>query len=102
MRFTFTGAGPTTAPSQALPPLQLGSSESWHLYVSGVFGAAGAVAVQYSPDIASVTDAASRWFAPAALSLTAGGDTWFQARFRKLRVLFTGGDSTTAVVVEIV
>jgi hypothetical protein len=102
MRFTFTGAGPTTAPSQALPPLELGSSESWHLYVSGTFGAAGAVAVQYSPDPPTVTDAASRWFAPAVLALSAGGDSWFQARFRKIRAVFTGGDGTTAVVVEVV
>ena len=76
--------------------------KAWHLYVSGTFGAAGALQVQYSPDSDNVTDAASRWFAPTLLKLTAGGDTWFEAKFRKLRYVFTGGDGTTSVIAEIV
>ena len=103
MRVTITAAG--TYPTQSFAVSNPGNkteSQNWHLFVNGTFGASGALQVQYSPDIVQVADANSRWFAPAALLLTAGGDTWFQARFRKLRFVFTGGDGTTNVTAEIV
>lgn len=101
MRVKFT----TAATSSSFFPTDPGShwqKQDWHLFVSGTFGAAGALQVQYSPDGSNVTDGNARWFAPTALLLTAGGDTWFQARFRRLRFVFTGGNGTTSVTAEVV
>lgn len=103
MKITFTGAGPTTSSSFA--PSDPGShwqTQAWHAYVSGTFGSGGNVQVQYSPDPSSVTDASSRWFSPTALAFTSAGSLWFNARFRKLRFVLTGGDGTTNLVVEVV
>jgi hypothetical protein len=103
MQFTFTGTGTPTTPSQGVPaPTTEGTNRDWHLFVSGTFGAAGAVAVQYSPDPTTVADASSRWFSPAALSVNAAKDVYFTARPRKLRAVLTGGDSTTALIAEVV
>lgn len=101
MKITFTTAAtsPSFAPSD---PGNHWQKQDWHLYVSGTFGAAGALQVQYSPDSSNVSDASSRWFSPTALLITTAGDTWFEARFRKLRFVFTGGDGTTNVVAEVV
>lgn len=103
MKVTFTGAGPTT--SDSFSPSDPGShwqTQAWHAYISGTFGAAGSLQVQYSPDPSSVVDASSRWFSPSTLAFTAAGSLWFNARFRKLRFVFTNGDSTTNLVAEVV
>ncbi len=103
MKAVFSGAGPTTG--QTFYPADTGNQwqvKQWHLYVNGTFGASGQLQVQYSPDGSNVADASKRWFAPTLLTLTAGGDTWFQARFRALRFVFNNGDGTTSVTAEIV
>ena len=103
MKYNFVGAGPTTTASWAVSnPGNKTEVQAWHLFVNGTFGAGGSLAVQYSPDSSVVTDATSRWFVPTILTMTAGGDTWFQARFRKVRFVFTGGDGTTNLTAEIV
>jgi hypothetical protein len=106
-QYTFTAAG--TSPSFAAGITSISSADSavsdnqsWHLFISGTFGAAGALQAEYSPDSTSVSDASSRWFAPASLLTAAGGDTWFQAKVEKFRYVFTGGDGTTSVIAEIV
>ena len=97
--FTAAGVSPSFFPTDPGNHFQV---QAWHLYISGTMGAAGSLQVQYSPDGANVTDAAARWFAPAALQASAVGDTWFEARFRRLRFVFTGGDGTTNLVAEVV
>lgn len=103
MKIVQVGAGPTTTPSFPVSdPGNQWQTHNWHLYVSGTFGAGGSLSVQYSPDPKEIVDANSRWFAPAALTVTAAGDTYFTARFRKLRFVFTGGDGTTNLIGEVV
>lgn len=101
MKYNFTAAAtsPSFAPSD---PGSHWQGQAWHAYVNGTFGAAGALQIQYSPDSSNVSDGSSRWFAPSALLFNSGGDVWFEARFRKLRFVFTGGDGTTNVTVEVV
>jgi len=41
-------------------------------------------------------------FPPTALSVNAAKDVYFTARPRKLRAVLTGGDSTTALIAEVV
>ena len=100
---TLVGAGPQTSSVFGyLAPADQNSSGTYHAFVSGVFGSGASVQIQYSPDDTSVSDGASRWFAPAVLKFTAGGDTWFTARFRKMKFTVAGGDGTNNVTVEIV
>lgn len=101
MRWTFiaAGSGVSMRPSD---PGSHWQTQAWHAFVSGTFGAGGAVQIEYSPDGPGVTDAAARWFAPLVLLFSAGGDTWFEARFRRIRARVTGGDGTTNLIVEIV
>ena len=79
------------------------TTETWYKR-AGIAGAAiaGAVQLEYSPDPTTVADASSRWFLPAALSVNAAKDVYFTARPRKLRAVLTGGDSTTALIAEVV
>lgn len=96
MKFNFTA----DAVASSVAPADAGSlnqQSAWHAYLSGTFGG-GTVQITYSPDPPSVSDAASRWFAPAALGFTGGGDVWFQARFQKIRVSMTGSTSPNAIV----
>jgi len=115
MKWTFTSAGPTTTASYATSdPGSRWQSPSWHAYIlgldfksggsggTGTFGAAGQVQIQLSPDGIEVPDANSRWTSPLNLKFTAAGDVFFQAKFRKARAVFTGGDGTTSLSVEIV
>lgn len=74
---------------------------NYHAFVSGTFGAACTVQIQYSPDVQGVSDGSSRWFAPSALSCNSASDVLFQAKPRKFRVVITGGDATTNLTVEI-
>lgn len=104
MQWTITGAGPTNSASiRVTDPGSRWQYPGWHLYATGTFGAnTPSVQLQLSPDDAFTTDANSRWASPAALKLSAPGDQFFQARFRKVRVNFTGGDGTTSILVEVV
>lgn len=103
MKLVQVGAGPfTTASFPVSDPGNQWQTHNWHLYTDGVFGAAGSLAVQYSPDDKSVPDASSRWHAPATLTVTTVTDVVFTARFRKLRFVFTGGDGTTNLTAEVV
>lgn len=71
---------------------------AWHAFVSGTFGgSASAVQLEYSPDLPGTPDGSSTWYAPTALLFTAAGDTYFQAKPRKFRLVLTGGDGTTSV-----
>ena len=74
---------------------------NWHAFVSWAGTAPTSVQVEYTPALYDVTDANATWFAPLALKFTAQGDTYFQAKPRKFRVIVAGGDGTTAVTVEI-
>lgn len=104
MKATFTGAGPTTTNSiRVTDPGSHWQTQSWQIYASGTLGASGSIAIQVSPDMAELPDASSRWFALLASPITTVPTTqWIQARFRKVRFNFTGGDGTTSVTVEIV
>lgn len=106
MKWSFTTAT-TSASKVPSDPGNQWQAKAWHLYISGTTGgAAGTVQIQYSPDGPEVTDAGSRWFAPAVLGNAGTGsipyDAWFQARFRKIRAVTTGGDGSMNLVVEIV
>lgn len=104
MKATFTGAGPTV--TQSIPVTDPGShwqTQAWQIYASGTLGASGTIDIQVSPDMRELPDAQSRWFDLLAAPITTVPETqWLQARFRKVRFNFTGGDATTAVTVEIV
>lgn len=103
MKATFTGAGPTTTASIAVTdPGSHWQNQAWQLYVSGTPGAAGSLQVQVSPDMRELSDAASRWFNLGTAVTTVPTMTYIQARFRKLRFAFTGGDGTTSLTAEIV
>lgn len=99
-RLLFTGVtqGVTTASKW------LNASDTdvinWHAFVSGTFGGAS-LQLQYSPDTTDTSDANSTWYAPVSLLLTSGGDTYFQAKPRKWRVVVTGGNGTTSLNVEV-
>lgn len=104
MRWTFTGAGTGATYSGenradfVLPTID--GFQTLHAYVNGTFGAGGAVQIEYSPDLPGLADGSSRWFAPTVLLFTASGDTFVQIRARKIRAVYTGGDGTTNVTVE--
>ena len=104
MKVTFTGAGPTNSASFAISdPGSHWQTQAWNLYVSGTPGAAGSLQVQGSPDFREIPDASSRWFSMLTTPVTtAPAQQWFQARMRKVRFAFTGGDGTTNLIVEIV
>jgi hypothetical protein len=104
MRYTFTGAGPTTPASFAVTdPGSHWQQQNWTLYVSGTLGATGSLQVQVSPDARETPDASSRWFNQgAAIAAIPAGPTQISLRFRKLRFAFTGGDGTTNLVAEVV
>ena len=114
MKVTFAGAGPQTLPSHSLNPTDPGSQwqqHQWHLYISGTWSTStsATLQVQYSPDAAFVADGAKRWFQPASLLLSGtgavplvGADVWFNARFRSIQFVLTGGDAGTSLTVEVV
>lgn len=107
--------GTTTSPS--IPVSDPGSrwqNPAWHAYIlglaataggsggTGTFGAAFQVQIQLSPDAPQTPDAQSRWTSPSSLKFTQAGDVFFNAKFRKARIILTGGDGTDLVTVEIV
>lgn len=103
MKATFTGAGPTNSQSFApSDPTSHWQSQNWELYVSGTMGASGSLQLQTSPDPPVIADASSRWFNQGTAVTAVGTPVWFQARFRKIRFAFTGGDGTTNLIVELV
>lgn len=75
-------------------------ASAWHAFVSGTFNGTS-VQVEYSPDTIDTPDANSTWYAPTALVFAAVGDTFFQARPRKFRLVLTGGGVSTSVNVEV-
>ena len=102
LKWTITGASQTTASIGIDAESQRIREWAWHIYVSGTTGAGlTSIQVSYAPDTPEVADGSSRWFTPAALNLTGLGDSYFQAKFRKIRIVTTGGDGTTNLVVEI-
>jgi hypothetical protein len=75
---------------------------SWHAFVTGTFGGSTPVVkVEYTNDLPDVADNVATWFAPTVLQFTAAGDSFFQAKPRRFRVVITGGDGTTLINVEI-
>ena len=74
---------------------------AWHAFVSWTGTAPTSVQVSYTPDTPDVIDASAEWFSPTALLFTTQGDTYFQAKPRRFRIVVAGGDGTTAVTVEI-
>lgn len=98
---TFTGARTSDSWSPTNPGSQL-EDKKWHAYVSGVFGAGGALQVQFSPDPDYVTDSLKRWFSSGSLNFTDQDAVLFEARARSFRFVFTGGDTTTNIIAEIV
>ena len=114
MKVTFSGAGPQTLPSPSLHPTDPGSQwqqHQWHLYISGTWSTStsATLQVQYSPDASFVVDGSKRWFQPASLLLSGtgavsltGADVWFNARFRSIQFILTGGDAGTSLTVEVV
>ena len=73
----------------------------WTVAVSGTFGAAGSVQVEYSGDGLGVPDSLSNWVSPSTWTFTSAGGAWLQTNFKKLRVVITGGDSTTNINVKV-
>lgn len=75
---------------------------AWHAFVSLSGTAPTSVQIAYSPDSPDVADGSSRWFAPSALLISGGaGDTYFTAKFRKIRAEVNGGDGTTSLTIEV-
>lgn len=96
----------TASTSKSIPvdsQNELTRQANWHLFISGVLGTSSLATVQleYSPDTIDTSDANSTWFAPTPLGSLGLGDTFFQARPRKFRVIVSGGDGGTSITVEV-
>lgn len=75
---------------------------SWHAFVSYTGTAPTSVQIQYASINQDTVDGSTTWFAPTALLFNPPqGDTFFQAKPRKFRIVVVGGDGTTNVTVEI-
>jgi hypothetical protein len=102
-RIRWTGVAHDTTPSSIRVDDQsmLIREFCWHAFVSWTGTAPTSVQVEYCADTPDVVDGSATWFAPTALLFTAQGDTYFQAKPRRFRIVVTGGDGTTSVTVEI-
>lgn len=103
MKWTIgPAAAGTTASYVPTDPGNHWQAHDWTVYLSGTFGGA-TVTLDYSPDSSNVPDSSSRWFTSTSLTFTTAASLWFQLRFRKVRVLWSGGDGTTTdIIIEIV
>lgn len=102
MKWLLTQASPTGNSFSIGEPASRWQNVGLHAYYWGTFGAAGSIAIEYSPDLPNIADGSSNWFRPTALTVSTKSDVYFLARFNKIRaVLASGGDGTTSVNVQV-
>lgn len=97
----LTGASGSTPSIRVTDPGSHWQTQAWHMYVDGTFSSA-TVSLEYSPDDSYISDAASHWFTSTSVTMTAKGNTWLSARFRKYRFTWSGGGAGTSLVAELV